>query len=211
MTIRVAIVDDHAMMRAGYRGMLAAERDIEVIAEGESGEDALRIVREQKPAVLILDVSMPGLSGIEVTHRLTRSDSPTRIVIVTMLSEGPVPALLLEAGAHAFLTKGSNGAELVEAVRSVARGLRYVSHAIAQRLALARVMNESSPLDRLTTRELEIAIMLGRGERPPEIAPRLNISDKTVHTYKMRLMEKLEMRSDSELTLLLVRYGLLSG
>ena len=211
MTIRVAIVDDHAMMRAGYRGMLAAERDIEVVAEGESGEDALRIVREQQPAVLILDVSMPGMSGIEVTHRLARVDSPTRIVIVTMLSEGPVPSLLLEAGAHAFLTKGSNGAELVEAVRSVARGLRYVSHAIAQRLALSRVMKESSPLDRLTARELEIAIMLGRGDRPNEIAPRLNISDKTVHTYKMRLMEKLDMRSDSELTLLLVRYGMLSG
>lgn len=211
MSIRVAIVDDHAMMRAGYRGMLAAERDIEVVADGESGEDALRIVREQRPDVLILDVSMPGVGGIEVTQRLTRLRSPTRIVVVTMLSEGPVPALLLEAGAHAFLTKGSDGAELIEAVRTVARGHRYVSREVAQRLALSKVVGESSPLDRLTARELEIGIMLGRGERPNEIAKRLSISDKTVHTYKMRVLEKLELRNDAELTLLLVRYGLLSG
>lgn len=211
MSIRVAIVDDHAMMRAGYRGMLAAERDIDVIAEGESGEDALRIVREKQPDVLILDVSMPGVGGIEVTQRLKRLQSPTRIVVVTMLSEGPVPALLLEAGAHAFLTKGSDGAELVEAVRTVARGHRYVSREVAQKLALAKVVGESSPLDRLTAREMEIGIMLGRGERPNEIANRLNISDKTVHTYKMRVLDKLELRNDAELTLLLVRYGLLTG
>jgi DNA-binding NarL/FixJ family response regulator len=211
MPIRVALVDDHAMLRAGYRYMLAAERDIEIVAEGESGEDALRIVRELKPDVLILDVSMPGLSGVEVTYRLAKMDVPTRVVIVTMHSEGPLPRLLLDAGAAAFLTKGSDATELIDAVRQIMRGQRFVGRAIAQRLALANATGENAPLDRLTARELEVAMMLGRGERPQDIASRMHISDKTVHTYKTRVLSKLEIRTESELTLMLVRFGLLAG
>ena len=135
MTIRVAIVDDHAIIRVGFRGMLAGDSGIEVIAEGESGEQALQIVRESAPDVLILDVSMPGISGVEVTQRLARNKSRTRVVIVTMHSDGPLPRLLLEAGASGFLTKNCSEETLRRAVRTVAAGQRFIDHDIAQRLA----------------------------------------------------------------------------
>lgn len=211
MPIRVALIDDHALIRAGYRQILAHEPDMRVVAEGGSGEEALAIAREHKPEVMLLDVGMPGLSGIEVTQRLARAHSPVRLVIVTMHGEGPLPKMLIEAGATAFLTKGADGAELVGAVRQAARGQRYISHAIAQRMALATTLGEHSPLDRLTPREFEIALMLGRGERAVAIGERLAISDKTVATHKSRIYEKLDVHSEAELTLVLVRYGLLPG
>lgn len=210
MSIRVAIVDDHVLARAGYRYMFAPHADIEIVAEGASGEDALRICREQKPDVVVLDVSMPGISGIEVTQRLVKGDSPVRIAIVTMHGSGPLPRLLLDAGAHAFLTKDCEARELVEAVRRIARGERYLAAAIAQQLALVNAGGGGSPLDRLTSRELEVALMFGRGMRANEIAQRLHISEKTVHTYKSRIYAKLEIHSEAELTLALVRNGLLS-
>lgn len=210
MSIRVAIVDDHALARAGYRYMFAPHPEFEIVAEGASGEDALRIVRDVKPEVLLLDVSMPGISGIEVTQRLVKGGSPVRIAIVTMHGKGPLPRLLLDAGAHAFLTKDCDALELVEAVRRIARGERYLAAAIAQQLALSHAGGNASPLDQLTARELEVALMFGRGARATEIAARLHISEKTVHTYKTRIYSKLDIHSEGELTLVLVRHGLLS-
>ncbi len=210
MPIRVAIVDDHALARAGYRHMFQPYADIEVVAEGDSGEEALKIARDIKPDVMVLDVSMPGVSGIEVTQRLVKSESPVRIAIVTMHGSGPLPRMLLNIGAHAFLTKNCEARELIEAVRRLARGDRYIAEAIAQQLALANATAKASPIDRLTARELEVALMFGRGVRATEIGARLHISEKTVHTYKTRIYAKLEIHSEAELTLLLVRHGLIS-
>lgn len=210
MSIRVAIVDDHALARAGYRFMFAPHPEFEIVAEGASGEDALRIARDLKPDVIVLDVSMPGISGIEVTQRLAKGGSPVRIAIVTMHGNGPLPRLLLDAGAHAFLTKDCDARELIEAVRRIARGERYLAAAIAQQLALAKASGSASPLDQLTARELEVALLFGRGARATEIASRLHISEKTVHTYKSRIYAKLDIHSEAELTLALVRHGLLS-
>lgn len=210
MAIRVAVVDDHALARAGYRFMFVPHADIEVVAEGGCGEDALRIAREVKPDVMVLDVSMPGISGIEVTQRLAKADSPVRVAIVTMHGQGPLPRLLLDAGAQAFLTKDCEAGELVDAVRRIARGERYLAASIAQQMALANASGRGCPLDQLTARELEVALMFGRGERSMAIAARLHISEKTVHTYKSRIYAKLEIGSAAELTLALVRQGLLS-
>lgn len=210
MSIRVAIVDDHALARAGFRYMFVAHPEIDIVAEGASGEDALRIARDVKPQVMILDVSMPGISGIEVTQRLAKSESPVRIAIVTMHGSGPLPRLLLNAGAHAFLTKDCESRELIEAVRRLARGEHYIAEAIAQEMAFAKATGTAVPIDLLTARELEVALMFGRGARAIEIATRLHISEKTVHTYKSRIYDKLGIHSESELTLVLVRHGLLS-
>jgi DNA-binding NarL/FixJ family response regulator len=210
MSIRIAIVDDHVLARAGYRFMFAPYPEFEIVAEGGSGEDALRIARDLKPDVMLLDVSMPGISGIEVTQRLAKGASDVRIAIVTMHGNGPLPRLLLDAGAHGFLTKDCEASELIEAVRRIARGERYLAAAIAQQLALARANGKSSPLDLLTARELEVALLFGRGARATEIATRLHISEKTVHTYKSRIYAKLEIHSEAGLTLALVRQGLLS-
>jgi DNA-binding NarL/FixJ family response regulator len=209
--IRVAIVDDHALMRAGFRAILAQQSDIDIVGEGASGEEALALVRTIKPDVLLLDVSMPGVSGVEVAQRLQRAKSATRIVVVTMHAEGPLPKILLESGAVAYLTKGCAAEELVGAVRRAARGERYIDHAIAQRLAFATADSVSNPLDKLSAREIEVALMIGRGERSSEVAKRLNISEKTVHTHKMRLLEKLGLNSEPALTMMLVRYGMMSG
>lgn len=210
MPIRIAIVDDHAIIRAGYRGTLSVDPEIQVVAEGESGEQALQIVREHDPDVLLLDVSMPGISGVEVTQRLTRSKARTRVVIVTMHGDGPLPRLLLEAGASGFLTKNCAAETLLKAVRAVASGQRFIEHDIAQRMALAAASGEQTPLDRLTARELSVALMLGRGMRAVDIGARLFISEKTVHTHKTRVYDKLQIDSESKLTLMLLRYGLLT-
>ncbi len=208
--IRIAIVDDHALMRAGFRAILSAYADIEIVGEGASGEEALALVREKKPDVLLLDISMPGMSGIDVTQRLMRSKSATRVAIVTQHAEGPLPKLLLENGAAAYLTKGCPSDELLAAVRKVARGERYVDTAIAQRLAIANTQGERCHLDALTARELEVALMVGRGDRSTEIAKRLSIGEKTVHTYKARVYAKLGVDSDPAIALILVRFGLIS-
>jgi len=210
MTIRVALVDDHALVRAAFRFMLASFGDIEVVAEGGTGEDALRIARELKPDVILLDVSMPGMSGIEVTQRLVKSGSKVRIAIVTMHGDGPLPKMLLGVGASAFLTKDCSADEMIRAIRSIERGGRYVAEVIAQRMALANASGNASPLDSLTPREFEVALMLGRGDRPVDIGNRLHISEKTVHTYKTRIYAKTSVRNEAELTLLLVRNGLLT-
>jgi DNA-binding NarL/FixJ family response regulator len=210
MSIRIAIVDDHALARAGYRFMFAPHPEFEIVAEGGSGEDALKIARELKPDVILLDVSMPGISGIEVTQRLAKGASGVRIAIVTMHGSGSLPRLLLDAGAHGFLTKDCEASELVEAVRRIARGERYLAAAIAQQLVLAKATGKGSPLDLLTARELEVTLLFGRGARATEIATRLHISEKTVHTYKSRIYAKLDIKSEAELTLMLVRHGLLS-
>lgn len=209
MRIRLVIVDDHALMRAGYRAMLEGDTEIEIVGEGDSGELALKLVRDLDPDVLILDVSMPGLSGVEVTRRLRTVKARTRIVIVTMHGEGPLPRLLLDGGASAFLTKSCSAEELRKAVHKASRRERYVSADIAQRLALANRDLLASPLDLLSAREMEVAVLLARGERPSEISQRLHVSEKTVHTYKSRVQEKLEIQNQAELVLLLVRHGLL--
>ncbi len=208
--IRIAIVDDHALMRAGFRAILSAQSDLEIVGEGECGEDALALVRELKPDVMLLDVSMPGMSGIDVTQRLMLSKSATRVAIVTMHADGPLPKLLLENGAAAYLTKGCPAEELVDAVRKIARGGRYVDRAIAQRLAIANAQGETCPLDELSARELEVALMVGRGERSSDIARRLALSEKTVHTYKARIYAKLGIDNDPAITLILLRFGLIS-
>ena len=210
MPIRVAIVDDHAIMRAGYARMLEMDPEMVVVAEGGTGEQALQIVREHDPDVLILDISMPGISGVEVTQRLVLGKARTRVVIVTMHGDGPLPKLLLEAGASGFLTKNCTAETLLRAVHAAASGQRYVQHDIAQNMALATAAGEQSPLDRLTARELGVALMLGRGVRSVEIAGLLHISEKTVHSHKSRIYDKLGIATEAELTLLLLRYGLLT-
>lgn len=207
MKIRLLIVDDHALVRAGYRAILGADPNIEIVGEGESGEDALRLVRDCDPDVLLLDISMPGLGGVEVTHRLASAKSRTRIAIVSMHGEGPLPRLLLDSGASAFLTKGCAAEELLTAVRQCARGQRYVGADLAQRLALST--GARTPFDELTPREVEVALLLGRGERPGEIGRRLHVSEKTVHTYKSRVLDKCDVNSQAELAVLLVRHGLI--
>lgn len=208
MTIRVFLVDDHALVRVGMRMILSAETDIEVVGEADNGEEALPQIRRLKPDVVLCDLHLPGVSGLEVTERIVRGDHGTRVIIVSVLQDGPMPKRLLEVGASGYVGKGGDAAELLRAVRDVARGKRYLASSIAQNLALSGLTGNDSPFDALSPRELEVAMMLTQGLRQEDIARRLSLSAKTVNTHKTRLFEKLGIQDSIALARLVAQYGI---
>ncbi len=207
--IRVVLVDDHELVRSGFSLILSGEPDIEVVGEASNAEDGLRLIRSKKPDVALLDVHMPGMSGIELTERVQRAGLATHIVILTVVQDARFPRRLLQSGALGYLTKGCPSEELLEAVRTVARGQRYLDAAVAREMALATVDGEASPLEALSSRELEVALMLARGLAVNAVAEQLHLSAKTVSTYKQRLFEKLGVSHTIALAHMLSANGLL--
>lgn len=206
MAIKVFMVDDHALVRAGMRMILSNEVDIQVVGEAETGEQALPMIRQLQPDVVLCDLHLPGISGLEVTERITRGGRGPRVIMVSVLEDGPLPKRLLEVGAHGYVGKGGDAAELLRAVRDVARGKRYLGSNVAQNMALSG-LGGPTPLDALSGREVEIAMLLVQGLRQQEIAERLCLSPKTVHTHKARLFHKLQVEDSIALTRLLQQYG----
>lgn len=207
MTIRVFMVDDHALVRTGMRMILASESDIEVVGEAETGEAALPLIRRLKPDIVLCDLHLPGVSGLEVTERVVRGQPETRVIVVSILEDGPMPRRMIEAGASGYVGKGGDAAELVRAVRDVARGRRYLASNIAQNLALSGIGGNDTPFDALSPRELEVAMLLLQGLRQEDIARRLSLSAKTVNTHKSRLFEKLQIQDTIALARLASQYG----
>ena len=206
MTIRVFIVDDHALVRAGMRMILSNEVDIDVVGEADSGEVALPLIRRLKPDVVLCDLNLPGVSGLEITERILKGQGGTRVVIVSVLEDGPLPKRLLAAGASGYVGKGGDADELVGAVRSAALGKRFLGNPVAQNLALAR-FDAGTPFDGLSPREMETALLLAQGMRQVDIAARLSLSVKTVNTHKSRLFAKLGIDDTVALARLLHQYG----
>lgn len=209
MTIEVFIVDDHDIVRTGLRMILSGHRDIEIVGEAGTGEDALALIRQTRPDIVLCDLHLPGISGLEVTERLVMGDYGTRVIIVSVLEDGPMPKRLLTAGAWGYVGKGGEAIELVNAVREVARGKRFLGNAVAQHMALAALSGLETPLDELSPRELEISMMLVQGHRQQDIAERLALSPKTINTHKSRLYGKLGVRDPVGLARLLKQYGML--
>lgn len=207
MTIRVFLVDDHALVRAGMRMILSGETDIEVVGEAESGELALPLIRKLKPDVVLCDLHLPGLSGLDVTERIVKGRYGARVIVVSVLEDGPLPKRLIEAGAAGYVGKGGDAAELLRAVRDVACGKRYLANSIAQNLALYGIDRHESPFDALSPRELEVAMLLLQGLRQEGIAKRLSLSPKTIHTHKARVFEKLRVHDNIALARLAGQYG----
>ena len=209
MTIRVYLIDDHALVRTGMKMILGSELDIEVVGEADNGEDALPQIRKLRPDVVLCDLHLPGLSGLEITERITRSDLGSKVIIVSVLEDGPLPKRLLEAGASGYLGKAGDAAELLRAVHEVARGKRYLGSNVAQNMALSNVAGGNlSPFDTLSPRELEVAMLLIQGLRQEDIAKRLSLSAKTVNTHKTRLFQKLAIQDNIALARLGAQYGL---
>ena len=208
MTIRIFVVDDHVLVRTGVRMILSGETDIEVVGEADSGEDALPRIRRLKPHIVLCDLHMPGVSGLEVTERIVRGAYGARVIVVSVLEDGPLPRRLLEAGASGYVGKGGDAGELLRAIRDVARGKRYLASSVAQTLALSGLDSDASPFDALSAREMEVALMLTQGMRQEEIARRLSLSAKTVNTHKARLFQKLRIADSIALARLVSRYGL---
>lgn len=208
MTIRVFIVDDHALVRTGMRMILSGHTDIEVVGDAESGELALPQIRAIKPDIVLCDLHLPGVSGLEVTERVVRSGQGIKVIVVSVLDDGPLPKRLLEAGAAGYVGKGGDASELLRAVRAVARGKRYLASGVAQNMALYGISGSDTPFDALSPRELEVALLLVQGLRQEDIARRLCLSAKTVNTHKTRLFEKLEIHDSIALARLVAQYGL---
>ena len=208
MTIRIFVVDDHVLVRTGVRMILSGETDIEVVGEADSGEEALPRIRRLKPHIVLCDLHMPGVSGLEVTERIVRGAYGARVIVVSVLEDGPLPRRLLEAGASGYVGKGGDAGELLRAIRDVARGKRYLASSVAQTLALSGLDSDASPFDALSAREMEVALMLTQGMRQEEIARRLSLSAKTVNTHKSRLFQKLRISDSIALARLVTRYGL---
>ena len=209
MTIRVYLIDDHALVRTGMKMILTGEVDMEVVGDADNGEDALRQIRSLKPDVVLCDLHLPGLSGLEITERITRGDLETKVIIVSVLEDGPLPKRLLEAGACGYIGKAGDATELLRAVREVARGKRYLGTNVAQNMALSNMSGSESPFDGLSPRELEVAMLLIQGLRQEDIAKRLSLSAKTVNTHKTRLFQKVGIQDNIALARLAAQYGLL--
>jgi two-component system invasion response regulator UvrY len=185
---------------------------IAVFAEAESGEEALKLVRAKRPDVILMDVSMPGIGGLEATRKISQYAPELPIIILTVHTDDPFPSSLLKAGAAGYLDKGCKVDEIVTAIKEVTAGGRYICSAIAQNLALSLLPgHEGSPFDTLSQREMQVMLMLVQGEKVQDISTQLHLSPKTVSTYRYRLFDKLSVRNDAELTRLAMRHGMLDN
>ncbi|MCK2182865.1 UvrY/SirA/GacA family response regulator transcription factor [Halomonas getboli] len=209
--IRVLVADDHHLVRTSIAHLLDAEPDISIVGEAADGEEAIRLARELKPDIVLMDIRMPGIGGLEATRKIHRFTQDIRILVLTAFLEDTFAQRLLDAGAHGFISKGSQHDEMVTAVRSVFAGQRYVSPEIAQRLVLSRIDASDNPFDQLSQRELQVAMMIVNCQKVADIADRMFLSPKTVNTYRYRIFEKLDVHSDVELTHLGLRHGLVDG
>lgn len=209
MTIRVFLIDDHALVRAGIKMIVAGEFGMEVVGEADCGEVALPLIRELKPDVVLCDLHLPGVSGLEITERIVRGDNGTRVIIVSVLEDGPLPMRLLEAGASGYVGKAGDARELLVAIRNVYAGKRYLGNSVARNMALAQLDGGGSPFDHLSPRELEVAMLLIQGLRQEEIAKRLSLSAKTVNTHKTRLFEKVSVTDNISLARLAAQYNVI--
>ena len=210
--IKVLLVDDHELVRIGIRRLLEGAEGIDVVAEADSGEAAFDEVKNCNPDVVLMDVSMPGIGGLEATRRLSHTNPALPIVIVTVHSEEPFPNSLLKAGAVGYLHKGCSVDEIIDAIRAVHKGERYLSNEIAQGMARSILSkSEISPFEKLSSREMQVLMMLVGGNRSGEIAKKLSLSPKTISTYRTRLFDKLKVHNEAEMTRLASRYGVLEG
>ncbi|MBK8972636.1 MAG: UvrY/SirA/GacA family response regulator transcription factor [Hahellaceae bacterium] len=210
--IRVLIVDDHDLVRAGLSRMLRDEQGIAVVGEASSGEDAIEQVRKGPVDVILMDIRMPGIGGIEAMRRIHRIDESIKVIAVTACDDDPFPSRLMRAGASAFVTKGADLAEMLRAIRVVAAGQRYISPEIAQKMALRPFdAPDDDVFKQLSEREMQIALMIVGCQKVQDISDKLCLSPKTVNTYRYRIFEKLSITSDVELTLLAIRHGMLDA
>jgi two-component system invasion response regulator UvrY len=209
--IQLMLVDDHELVRAGLKRILEDAKGIKVIAEASTGEEAIQMVRQRRPDVIIMDVNMPGIGGLETTRKLMQISPDIKVIIVTVHVDEPYPTRLLEAGAAGYLTKSCAVDEIVAAIRTVAKGERYIGADIARQVALSMLPGgKRSLFEKLSQREMQVMLMVTQGHSIQDISDRLCLSPKTVSTYRYRLYEKLGVDNDVELTHLAMRHGMIS-
>lgn len=210
--VKIIVADDHDLVRMGIVRMLSDVPGFTVIAEASSGEEALQLAKENKPDVLLMDVRMPGIGGMEATKRVLSHNPRIKVIAVTSLSDDLYPERLMKAGASGYVTKGANFDEMIDAIKTVMSGSLYMSNNVAQQLALRNFSGSgsaASPFDALSERELQTAILIANGARVQTVADTFSVSPKTINSYRYRIFEKLNINSDVELTLLAVKHKML--
>ncbi|HVO45148.1 MAG TPA: response regulator transcription factor [Steroidobacteraceae bacterium] len=209
---RVLLVDDHAVVRTGFRLLLQSQSDISVVAEAQSGEAACQIYAEVAPDVVVMDLGMPGMGGLEALKRIKARDAAARILALSAHDDPMHARRALREGALGFLSKRSAPEVLIEAIASVAAGRRYIDPGLAQKLALAEIEGAArSPLEQLSEREFEVFIRLASGATVQKIADDLKLSASTIGTHLYNIKQKLGVVNQSELTLLAIRHGLIEA
>lgn len=210
--LKIAIVDDHAIVRAGFREMLDGELDIKLSFEAGSGEAALDQLRTDACDVMLLDLSLPGQSGVDVLRVVRQRHPDLKVLVLSGFPEERYALAMIRNGANGYLSKDCERAELLRAIRTVANGRRYLSAKTAELLADGLVGDADAPAhDSLSERELQVFLRLARGESVSDIAVALNLSVKTVSTYRTRLLEKLGVSSNAELAAYALRNGLIEA
>ncbi len=214
MTIKIVIADDHVVVREGLRLLLERQQDIGIVGETANGRDAVRHAADLKPDIIVMDIAMPELNGIEATGQILERSPSTRVIILSMHSTPEHIRQAFKAGAHGYLLKENTGVELINAVRAVHGGRRYVSQKISDILIgnyLDRRDESDSvdPFERLSLREREVLQLVAEGRTNADIAGRIYLSQKTVETYRSRLMKKLGVESLPELMRLVIKRGII--
>lgn len=208
MTVCVLLVDDHAVVREGYRRLLERAGDIEVVAEAQDGEEAYRLFCETSPDVVIMDVTLPGMSGIEATRRIVAREPSARILAFSMHEDAVFASRALQAGARGYITKSSAPELLVEALRTIATGQLYLSRDVGQQLAMQRLPGQSLAFGELSPREFEVFRLLAEGKSVLEIARILSLSEKTVGNYQAAVKQKLDADTSAQIVWIALRHGL---
>jgi two-component system invasion response regulator UvrY len=208
--INVFLVDDHELVRTGIRRIIEDVRGMNVAGEADSGEESVKWCRNHHADVVLMDMNMPGIGGLEATKKILRYNPDVKIIVLTVHTENPFPTKVMQAGASGYLTKGAGPDEMVNAIRIVHSGQRYISPEIAQQMALSQVSHSSdNPFKDLSERELQIMLMITKGQKVTDISQQLSLSPKTVNSYRYRLFSKLHISGDVELTHLAIRHGML--
>ena len=210
--IRIIVVDDHQLVRVGTSRLLDDVDGFQVVGQAASGEAAIDLVRDLKPDIVLMDLQMPGIGGLEATRRCLRVDPELKIVILTIHEQEPYPSNLLKIGAAGYLTKRADVDEMVRAIRKVVLGQRYIASDIAQKLALDPYKdNDTNPFQCLSSREMQITLMVIDGTKVPHISLKLSLSPKTVNSYRYRIFEKLDIHNDVGLTKMAIIYGIITA
>jgi len=208
--IKILLVDDHAVVRMGFKMLIEAEEDIKVIGEAESGEVAIKLFQELKPDIIVMDITMPGIGGLEAIDRIMAKDKNTKILVLSAHEDSVHPKRVLNAGAMGYLTKRSAAEELIKAIKAIHQGKRYLEPNIAQQMAITQLSGETNPVEILSDREFEVFIALAKGKSTNDIADTLCLSPRTVGTHLYNIKQKLNANNSAEIALIAIRCGLIN-
>ena len=207
--INILLVDDHSVVRMGFKMLIENESDMAVICEAESGELGITAFKEHKPSIVIMDITMPGMGGLDAIERIIAFDKKAKILVLSAHEDSVHPKRALSAGALGYLTKRSAAEELIKAIRSVNSGTKYLEPVIAQQMAITQISGENNPVEILSDREFEVFMDLAKGKSTNEIADTMCLSPRTVGTHLYNIKQKLNANNSAEIALIAIRCGLL--